>query len=312
MNRPEATPRETLPDALLERYLHGELPADRLEVLRKRLAEDPIAAARLESLRQSDRDILTAYPSLDNLPRRAPAAVPGARTPAARRVRPPSAPETPGILDRLFPGGPWLKTAVPAFAALAILVAVVERRHFGFSGQAGSEGNPDMTETATEPGIRLKGLEAGLAIYRKSASGPELLPPRSVARPGDTLQIFYQSFQDLHGIIFSVDGRGAVTLHLPEEAGPAVRLVKGGLHPLPHAYLLDQAPTLERFFLVTAPLPFGADSLVAVLRPSLLANRPLADSLEGLPAGFRQYAYTLHKEDPAKGAPKSKSSKGVR
>jgi hypothetical protein len=184
-------------------------------------------------------------------------------------------------------------------------VAVVDRRHFGFDDM----GNSDVTETATEPGIRLKGLEAGLAIYRKSPSGPELLPPRSLARPGDTLQIFYQSFQDLHGMIFSVDGRGSVTLHLPEEDGPGVRLVKGGLHPLPHAYLLDKAPKLERFYLVTSPRPFAADSLLAALRPSLLPNRPLPDTLEGLPAGFRQYAYTLLKEEPAKGASKPKGSK---
>ena len=153
-----------------------------------------------------------------------------------------------------------------------------------------------------EPGIRLKGLEAGLAIYRKTRSGkPELLLPRSAARAGDTLQLFYQAYRELHGVIFSVDGGGALTLHLPEASGPAARLEKGGLRPLPHAYLLDRAPSLERFYLVTSSSPFAVDSLLALARPSLAGGPP--DSLAGLPEGFRQYSYTLLK--PERKAPRT-------
>jgi hypothetical protein len=313
MKRPDIESREAIPDVLLERYLHGELPEDRREALRRRAENDSVLAARLEALRKSDGEILARYPSLDALPgwtaalaaaKSGPAAT-GAEdasakappTPGSRRGAPRDT-DAPSLFDRLLQGAsmPWIRAAVPAIAAMAILVAVTDIGRKGSSAGGNPEGNTGVTEAATEPGVRLKGLEAGLAIYRKSKAGTELLPPQSTARPGDTLQIVYQAFSDVHGMIFSVDGHGSVTLHLPEEAGPAVRLAQGGLHALPHAYLLDKAPRLERFWLVTSPKPFSADSLLAVLRPALLPKAGPPDSLQGLPAGFRQYPYTLRKD----------------
>jgi hypothetical protein len=153
---------------------------------------------------------------------------------------------------------------------------------------------PSGTESP-DPAIRYKGLEAGLAIYRKSAAGAELLPPHSLARPGDTLQVFYRSLRDLHGIIFSVDGNGTVTLHLPEAGDLSAPLPQGDMRPVPHAYLLDKAPLIERFYLVTSPSPFPVASVLAGVRERIQPQ----DSLSGLPEGFRQYSYTLKKADAA-------------
>jgi hypothetical protein len=178
--------------------------------------------------------------------------------------------------------------------ALACLVLLAVRRP--------DPGNAAVTEGAEAYAVRLKGAEAGLAIFRKARGGAELLPPHSLAKPGDTLQVFYHCRGPAYGAIFSVDGSGAVTLHFPEEGGTAASLQAGDLLPLPHAYRLDRAPRLERFFLVTAPKPFAVENVLERARATFAARREVPDSLEGLDAGFRQYPYTLRKPGKAGGA----------
>jgi hypothetical protein len=143
----------------------------------------------------------------------------------------------------------------------------------------------------------LKGAESGLAIFRKTGSGSELVPPRSAARPGDTLQVFYHNRQALFGIVFSVDGTGAITLHYPEAEGPSPALGIGDMLPLPHAFRLDKAPRFERFYLVTAPRPFGSEGLLSKLRGRLPSGASPTDTLTGLESDFRQYPYTIFKAE---------------
>jgi hypothetical protein len=78
-------------------------------------------------------------------------------------------------------------------------------------------------------------------------------------------------------------------------------LQAGDLSPLPHAYRLDRAPRLERFFLVTSPAPFAVESMLARARASFAVHHAVPDSLEGLQDGFQQYRYTLLKPDSKKG-----------
>jgi hypothetical protein len=269
-----------MPELLLERYRLGELPAAAMAELRARCETDADLRARLEALDRSDAAILAAHPPAAmarNLPAKADAGKPRIprKAPAGR----------PGLGRKTF----W---AAPAGLALAcgILLAV---RHFP------DPGNTQVTESAGEYAVRLKGSEAGLAIFRKANGSAELLPPHSLAKAGDTLQVFYHSRGPAYGMIFSVDGTGAVTLHLPEEGGSATALQAGDLLPLPHAYRLDRAPRLERFFLITAPRPFPVDGFLERARAAFAVRHEVPDSLAGLEEGFRQYPYTLRK--PGKG-----------
>ncbi len=279
-----------LPDVLLERYLLGELPPDRRRDIENLLRADAELASRLQALRDSNRDILAAYPALPALPAR--------ETPRPRRL--PLGGRNPG--GRGFRGwnlrSPWFPAAGAAFASLVLLAYLFPA---GLLGRAARDADgafdPANATVSPDPEIRYKGHEAGLAIYRKSRSGSELLPPHSLARSGDTLQVFYRSLADLHGIIFSVDGNGALTLHLPEAGDQSAPLARGDMRPLPHAYLLDRAPRLERFYLVTSPAPFPVAAVLAEVRQGLRAGAFPSDSLAGLPEGFRQYSYTLKKAD---------------
>jgi hypothetical protein len=256
---------KAIPDVILERYRLGELPPAEMAALRARAAIDAQLNDRLQALDRSDSAILGAY----SFAEMARAAVP------PRRL---SAP-------------PWYRRpafAVPGGLALACSLLLILRL-------PQDPGSFPVTEDPEAYSVRLKGSQAGLAIFRRSHGAAELLPPHSLAKPGDTLQVFYHSRGPAYGVIFSVDGSGSLTLHLPEAGSAASALQSGDLLPLPHAYRLDRAPKLERFFLITAPKPFAIDALLDRARASFAVHHAVPDSLEGLEEGFRQYPYTLRK-----------------
>lgn len=274
-----------LSDAILERFALGELPPRQREELSRLTEGDPSLQARIEGLRRSDREILDAHPTLAGL-----AEARGLRTPAAA----PSAPDRLASLSAPWRrlAGAWSRSrgfrlavpGIPALAALALLAIL----------------RPAPVKDGD--GIRLKGTEASLAIFRKTPAGTELLPPHSLARPGDTLQLFYRVTREQHAVIFSLDGNGVSTLHLPEASGPAALLDPGEMRALPHAYLLDRAPRMERFYLVASSGPFSVDSIVERARAAMASGLP-PEVVPGLPEGFRQSTYTLRKQGrgPRKG-----------
>jgi hypothetical protein len=141
--------------------------------------------------------------------------------------------------------------------------------------------------TATpEPAERIKGMRPALALFRKSERGSEALADGDVARPGDLVRVGYRAAGRAYGVILSIDGRGAVTLHLPAAGGRAAALDPGDTVLLGHSYELDDAPRAERFFLVTSDAPFDVAPVVDAARaaarggtapPRALALPPLLD-----------------------------------
>ena len=292
MNTPSPAPQSEPNDALLERYVLGELDAERTERLRLLAASDAGLRARIIALGASDAAILERYPvdAMARAIRKRPPA--GAERSASdtRSGRTKTGRTKTRSLSSLIDAAlapARLRLAAPVFALLICGVFLLARQ-----GQNG----------ATD--VRLKGAESGLAIFRKTRTGSELLPPRSAARPGDTLQVFYHSRRAVYGIVFSVDGAGAITMHYPEAEGPAPALQIGDMLPLPHAFRLDKAPRFERFYLVTAPRPFSSEGLLSRMRAHFnplshpghsSAGTSPADTLPGLDADFRQYPYTIYK-----------------
>lgn len=307
MNSSSPAPQSDPNDALLERFVLGELGPERSESLRRHAATDDSLRARIIALGASDAAILDRYP-VDAMARSIrERAAPPSPIPAAGQDR------MTRLLAFFAPGR--IRLAGPVFALLACGIFLLARQDR--DGAAAIEEGPGNTQVSSStrpspsgvPGdIRLKGAESGLAIFRKTGSGSELLPPRSAARPGDTVQVFYHSRRAVYGIVFSVDGAGAITLHYPEADGPAPALRIGDMLPLPHAFRLDQAPRYERFYLVTAPRPFGSEGLLSRLRGHLPADASPADTLPGLDADFRQYPYTILKAES--GPRKSRKESG--
>jgi hypothetical protein len=221
-------------DWQLERYLLGELPAAEAEAVRAALERDPALRARLQALELSNTEILERHP---------PPAIA-----AAVRARAAAAPAVAAVAPR-----PRLALAA-ALGAAAVLAGVLVLRPWPAAGPPGPEG--DVT--------RLKGAAPRLVLYRQRPGGAEALGPGAGVRAGDVVQLSYHAAGRRYGVIVSVDGRGAVTRHLPV-AGETAAPLSGGAVALPEAYRLDDAPRFERFYLVAADEPFPVAAVVAAL-----------------------------------------------
>jgi hypothetical protein len=233
--------RDGVPDLVLERYRLGELPDAEAEGLRRRLGSDPELLARLEALEHSDAEIRRRYP-------------PGWLAERIRDRRPAATPETPRPRPALVRH--W---AVPvAVAAAASLLLVLAPPLLGPRPGGPVGGRPIPAES----GDRIKGLPPALELFRKTPDGSEPLADGAVVRAGDLVRVGYRAAGHGFGVILSVDGRGAVTLHLPVRGDDAAALESGGTVLLDHAYELDDAPHFERFYFVTATEPFAVAPVV--------------------------------------------------
>lgn len=256
MNEREERP---VSDYQLERYLLREGSAAELAGLEQRLAEDPVLARRLEDLRRSNEELHRRYPP-QWMGRRIEGRLQRGRSGTARRG---------------WSGyRPW---AVPASALVLAVVAV--------PALLDEDRKESRLAAGEAPMLRVKGDGEGprLMIFRKLAGGHERLEDGAPARSGDLVQIAYRSDGLAFGAVLSVDGRGAVTRHLPVSGEEAVPLAPADT--LDFAYELDDAPLWERFFLVASDRPFGLAALEEQLAAGDLA-----------PAGdLRLHQFTLKK-----------------
>ncbi len=253
------------PDWILERLHAGDLPPEEAVRVRARLTAEERGLARLGALDRDDAAARAAYPpgpALAEIRRRAGLERPrglarafdelralGGRRPSSRRALAPR----------------WL---VPALAGAAAMVAVIAVLHV--PEPAHVSGGSGETE-------RLKGAGPRLIAHRERAAGePEELASGARTRAGDVLQLSYVSAGAPYGAILSIDGRGNVTRHLPATGDSAAPLAAGGAVPLDHAYVLDSAPSFERFFLVTASAPFPVGAAVGAARRLTAAGADLA------------------------------------
>lgn len=235
---------EPVPDVLIEKLALGELSKAEREQVQQRLGDE--ADARLDAIERSNAEILEELP-----PSEVAAEV-------RRRI------QRLDRLDRLEKTErpqwmPWLGAAV--LTAAAILLWILVRP----SGDAppespsgtpvagvGDDGPTKIAKADHPPGddgtIRLKG-SATLTIHRQGDSRPERLSDGARVRAGDRLQVSYTSGDAVRGVIVSIDGAGATTLHFParETAEPTLL----GRAQLPSGFELDDAPGFERFFFVT-------------------------------------------------------------
>ena len=109
------------------------------------------------------------------------------------------------------------------------------------------------------------------------------------------MRVGYHAAGKSYGVIFSIDGRGAITMRLPPAGDQAVPLARDATVLLDQAYELDDAPQWERFYFITADMPFPVAPVVAAARRGTTAERAPATSLI-LPRGLEQATFSLQKE----------------
>jgi hypothetical protein len=243
-------------DLMLEQYHLGELPSAQQRIIREELSHDEILRGRLSAIEKSDGEIHASYP--------AERIVPLIREKAQGRR---------GGDGRISRTLAW---AIPAAAVAAILLSL------------------PLVFRGTDD-TRLKGGAPHLLVFRKTAAGAEELRPGAVAHKGDVLQLSYAAGEARYGVIFSVDGRGAVTWHVPAGYSGGSRsappLEPKGPVVLPSAYELDDAPGFERFFLVYASAPFD----VSVVERSARAPASGDRGTLTLPRGLGQFSLLVKK-----------------
>jgi hypothetical protein len=262
--------RET-PVLLVEQLALGELDEASAARVRGEIGSDD-ALARVET---SNREILADYP-----PERVAAEI--------RRKLATTAPAKPAPSRAWIP---WL--LAPTMAAAAALVWIVVREEppsLATHVEVIDDGDTERT--------RIKGgVEPHLVIDRRTAAGHERLVTDQVVRSGDLLQVSYVPAGRRQGVIVSIDGAGAVTLHHPEAPGASPMLAEGSEVPLAHSYELDDAPGFERFVFVTrdGQPPIVDEVMRAAERlaedPTQARNAPLP--LPG--AGWQQHSLMLRK-----------------
>jgi hypothetical protein len=264
--------REEIPDWQLERYLLGELPPGLEDEIKRRLAEDNSARARLAALEKSNEEILSSYPS----------AMMSAKIEKRYREKYGKGEQQTSETRRRKVRG----FALALSAAVIALAVLVPLRNMIRQGQ--SDGGT--------PEIRMKGAKPHLVVYRKAGDKITRLKNGEKAKERDVLQLSYVAVGEKYGVIYSIDGRGVVTVHYPAAgSGKAPKLDQNGEIYLEYAYELDDAPLFERFFFVTSDKPFDTAVVEKAVRQLASKTGHVRKKDLKLPSGFRQYSIILNK-----------------
>lgn len=272
--------RGFVPDLLLEQYALGELKESERIMIEAQLASDPSLRSRLAELKASDEAILA-----EAKPAEIAVAIRGRlasrpRLAGRRRMLPPADDRAAFGLGAAGRGtvrarryGRAAVLLLPVAAALLVLVGAVMTRGLLFTTAS------DLT--------RPKGGAPGLSIYKKAAAGPVELRDGSPASAGDVLQIKYAAGAARYGAIFSLDGRGTITRHLPaaDQTAKAPPLAPEGA-ALGSAYELDDAPGFERFFLLSSTTDFDLSLASEALRALAGTGTLAATGAPQLPAAI--------------------------
>lgn len=270
------TTKRNISDWKLEQFLLHELPEEEYQTIENRLETDVSLLARVKALDASNEEILAAYP-----PKPMAASI-KMRAETAERQKP----------KFEFFNMPAVATSFALFFVMILGLSLYAPMLF----DADENRLATLSETDGE-GNRTKGLTPHLNVYRKSGLESKRLSKGDVARAGDRLQLSYTSAGYRFGVIFSIDGRGAVTLHLPPKAGEAAELREKGETLLSFSYELDDAENFERFFFVTNEKAFHVDEVLQAARRLAESGTSAKEGALSLPEEFTTDDFLLTKEE---------------
>jgi hypothetical protein len=128
--------------------------------------------------------------------------------------------------------------------------------------------NPNATERA-KGNLQQQLQDSELTLFLKSSNAAIELENNAKVKEGDTVQLAYSVQNKCYGVLFSIDGRGVVTLHYPSESNAnnlnpeSTELAAGKLTLLEEAYTLDDAPLYETFYFVTSLTPLNTNQVLS-------------------------------------------------
>ncbi|MAG13651.1 MAG: hypothetical protein CMN78_03540 [Spirochaetales bacterium] len=265
---------QRIPDLYLEQFALGELSDEQ----KGKISTAEGFQEKLDALRLSSDEILRDYPPSD------------IASAIEEKLSSEETGDSSGVIEAKSWFTPKRATMLLAAAVFAIIAGVSPVL---FRDESVAEDAPvEMT--------RIKGMEPTITLFRKLSDTVEELIDGSIAQESDLLQIRYNAAGRPYGAIFSVDGRGVVTLHLPSVTDGPTTLERNGDVALEYSYRLDDAPLFERFFFITSDTSFTINTVLNAAK--VFASQMVeADStgMKGsldLPEELEQKSLTLKKE----------------
>lgn len=236
-------------DIKLERYLLDELSQDEKQQVEEQLQTDELLQRRLEELQKSNEELLQKYSPEEFLQGiRNKQNIKNAQTSEAEKKEVAQGNAIPFPIFKNMSFG-----SIAAVLLVLMLPAVVVVSNYGGDG----------TEEDIQYAVRTKGTHnPDLFIYKKSGDSALLLDDSTLVYQGDRLQLKYKAPEEAFGFIFSVDGRGVLTRHLPLQGSMSSVLEPKSLTTLEYAYELDDAPQWEKFFFVSSADAFRLEEVI--------------------------------------------------
>lgn len=265
--------RESIYPLMLERYALGELPPDQMNMVKAALEQNSSLMEQLNEISRSNEFILKQYPESNTL--------------RAIQLKAHTLKVKNSIQKQT-----WFHYLQNQSKLRYLIVAsclIVITPFFLYYN------NPRIFIGGSE---RIKGQQQHLNIYRKTAGKPgaERLRNFNEVRKGDLLQVAYVSECRQFGAIVSLDGNGNVTLHFPVNLSCSSRLEPGGEKLLGRSYELDNAPSFEHFFFVTAKDSFDVSVVLdAVKKYSQQPQTASKETVLKIPEKFKQSEFILRK-----------------
>ena len=269
-------------DYYLERYALGDLSEEEIREIERLAKEDSGVRSALQDIESSNSEILSLY---------SPKVVKSdwqARWERLNRRIPADAPLSPVYSRRK------ILILSSAFAAMLLLIIVYWPNGKPTPRPPGDESLQDFSLVKGVTSIDMTRTQ--LLIFRKiNDEEVEMLSNGQSASEGDLLQLAYVAVEESFGMILSIDGRGAVTLHFPGNEGESTSLEPNRKFLLPNAIELDDAPDFERFFFLTSLSPIDPrDVLEAAEALAKDPDRIGSESL-ALPEHIEQHSVLIRK-----------------
>jgi len=264
---------EFIPDIVLERYVLGELNAGEMNRISTLAGNNARIEQRIKEIISSNRKILNEYP-----PERMASLIRARQRQQHGQIT--EKQETTGFLFRPLTIGGFAAVCTVLLAAVFVVPLFLPSQ-------------PVTTETEQEH-TRIKGSDVhsdqpSLTIFKKNGDRAQILKTGTTVTAHDIIQIQYFAAKYTYGIIFSIDGRGNVTLHFPNRHDASDALIQGKRVFLNTSFELDDAPGFERFFFITARSPLDIHTVLT--KAAALAKN--ADSARtGLLELSREYRQT--------------------
>lgn len=208
--------KEKVSDYTIEKYILNEMTDEQKSIMEKHKNDEDVKK-RILLIKASNAEILKKYPN--------------GHIEIAKKLNKEN--DTKGKVSKIF-----LPAAIAALFLIFLIPAILTQKK----------------NIVPKGAVRIKGdeinRESYFSVYKKTGNKSKRLESGMILSKGDVIQLSYTSGGKKYGVLFSIDGRGILTLHFPYSVNDEAVLENGKNILLKEAYELDDAPNYEKFFFI--------------------------------------------------------------